>query len=195
MKVYAFCFNEDVYSTYSELMPIYNLEDIIVNDKVYYLHAWTTSKKLYKVFKLERNMSIFTIIVFDMSDNKYRLFKNKNWSYELKNTDIAYDNRCTDYRKMVITDSEVDITNEVSDDFYIILSGMYDEYITARIFNTKYIKLLNDIKYFKLMKLSKRLDEGEHISIVESLYSQREMFMYVFSDLMKNKKGNKYDII
>ena len=77
---------------------------IIVNDKVYYLHAWTTSKKLYKIFKLERNMSIFTIIVFDMSDNKYRLFKNKNSNYELKNTDIAYDNRCTDYRKMVITE-------------------------------------------------------------------------------------------
>lgn len=185
MKMYTFCLNEQnkKYANLYSSALITN-EMIYINNMSYILYGWTNDKKVFNLFKKQRNMDIFTIIVLNLDNNKNTLFSEKYKYNEITIEVLGLTHDYKYYKKIAIIHEEYMCMKSTCDDFYIIISGLYYDYINKNIFKSKYVKILDNIKYFKMINISKKVNDGEDISIVDDLYSEYEIFLYMYSDLL-----------
>ena len=154
-----------------------DLEDVL-ND----VYAYTSSKSIAELFKLTRNMNIFTEFIISLDKNERKVLHDKRVGYELIELEVhpddksvynKYENGCicvTKGESMRIKEESLKKINKLSWDF--------DNNVALLILKNKYIYALNDLKYdlavnYKMDNLiADKIISGDYINIFIDLFGK-----------------------
>ena len=144
MKLYKFYYKADISGI---CVNIDNNKSKSTDDYIkhkYPLYAFTNNKKIFKEFKLERNMDSFIIIKSDIDDEDYEEYAKANRDALL---DIVILKTLDDNNK--ICDLEFAITSyeQIVIDDLSIEYLMPDEFVPYLIFNKEIVKALKTLEY------------------------------------------------
>ena len=125
------------------------LDEVLTKDNAV-LYAYTTSKHLANAFEKTRNMKIFYKKVLDFDTKEYHRIKKKYPKAILSTKGLR---TCVDGEKRIVEMCITDYEDErvfLSEDE--ILRYIASKTMDLKFLESKYLKILNDVDYFKFFK-------------------------------------------